>query len=94
MSESGLDTLRAVSPRPARRRLAACVGGRRRARRAAPKPSGETPAGPKPFWGAHQAGIVTPAQSHTLFHRVRSDDRASATMSPLCCGPGPRPPPD
>ncbi len=63
------------APRPSRRGLLAAAGGLAAAlgagltaraalpQTAAPKPSGTT----EPFWGVHQAGIVTPAQQHTYF---------------------------
>jgi len=47
---------------------AAAVGGGAQAATATPQPAiPATPADTVPFWGAHQAGIVTPQQGHCYF---------------------------
>ena len=39
----------------------------------------------EPFWGAHQGGIVTPAQALHLYRRLRSHRPPSAPTSRSCC---------
>ncbi len=65
-----------IPPRPSRRGflagaaggLAAAVSGAAQAATATPPPAvPAAPADTEPFWGAHQAGIVTPQQSHCYF---------------------------
>ena len=77
------------------RRSSAVAGSASPAARPAPRAEPARPpsgSGIEPFWGEHQGGIVTPAQSHTYFAAFDLVDRRSATTSSRCCRPGPRPP--
>jgi deferrochelatase/peroxidase EfeB len=66
-----MSDLRDSAPRSSRRRLLAAAGGLVAAAgvaaRAAPGVSAAASAAKEAFWGAHQSGIVTKAQSHCYF---------------------------
>ncbi len=54
---------------------------------AAPSPNGA-----EPFFGTSQAGIATPAQSHTFFTLRSICTPTMWATSPVCCKHGPTPP--
>ncbi len=94
------DRLARDAPRPGSRGGRACggrrgsgVGGAEAAveRRSRPRPAPSAAA--EPFWGAHQAGIVTPAQAHTYFAAFDLHDRKRDDVVKML-RPGPRPPRD